>query len=65
MWSDKIEFGISMGSLSGAKEEARRGGAGLRLPHPLTGEHLMFYTPVANNPCHFAAPPAPPRRLAG
>ncbi|MGE0730750.1 MAG: LLM class flavin-dependent oxidoreductase, partial [Acidimicrobiia bacterium] len=52
--SDKIEFGISMGLLSGAKEEARRAEA-LGYDYLLTGEHLMFYTPVANNLVSLAA----------
>ena len=52
--SDKIEFGISMGLLRGAKEEARRAEA-LGYDYLLTGEHLMFYTPVANNLVSLAA----------
>ncbi|MCC6434491.1 MAG: LLM class flavin-dependent oxidoreductase [Acidimicrobiales bacterium] len=52
--SNAIEFGISMGLLRGAKEEARRAEA-LGYDYLLTGEHLMFYTPVANNLVSLAA----------
>ena len=43
-----------MGLLRGAKEEARRAEA-LGYDYLLTGEHLMFYTPVANNLVSLAA----------
>ncbi len=52
--SDAIEFGISMGLLREAKEEAQRAEA-LGYDFLLTGEHVMFYTPVANTLISLAA----------
>ncbi len=54
MAEDKIEFGISMGLLREAKEEAQTAEA-LGYDYLLTGEHVMFYTPVANTLISLAA----------
>jgi len=51
---DTIEFGISLRLLFGAKEEARRA-EDLGYDYLLTGEHVMFHGPVANNLVSLAA----------
>ena len=51
---DSIEFGISVRLLWGAKEEAQRAEA-LGYDYLLTGEHVMFHTPTANNMVSLAA----------
>ena len=51
---DKIEFGISLRLLFGAKEEAKRA-EDLGYDYLLTGEHVMFHGPVANNLVSLAA----------
>jgi probable F420-dependent oxidoreductase len=54
-WTDEpIEFGISLRLLFGAKEEARRAEE-LGYDYLLTGEHLMFHVPTANNLVSLAA----------
>src|SRR3954447_4448746 len=45
--SEAIEFGISMTLLRGAKDEARQA-EHLGYDYLLTGEHVMFHTPVGN-----------------
>ncbi|MFN0027071.1 MAG: LLM class flavin-dependent oxidoreductase [Acidimicrobiales bacterium] len=52
--NEKIEFGISMGLMRGATEEAQRAEV-LGFDYLLTGEHVMFYTPVANTLISLAA----------
>ncbi len=52
--SDAIEFGISQRLLDGAKDEARRAEA-LGYDYLLTGEHIMFHGPTANNMVSLAA----------
>lgn len=52
--SESIEFGISARLLWGAKDEARRAEQ-LGYDYLLTGEHVMFHTPVANNVVSLAA----------
>jgi probable F420-dependent oxidoreductase len=52
--SGPIEFGISLGLLRGAKAEARRAEQ-LGYDYLLTGEHLMFHTPVGNTLVGLAA----------
>jgi probable F420-dependent oxidoreductase len=49
-----IEFGISMGLLRGAKDDAR-GAEALGYDYLVTGEHLMFHGPVGNNMVSLAA----------
>ena len=49
-----IEFGISLRLLFGAKDEARRAEA-LGYDYLLTGEHVMFHGPTANNLVSLAA----------
>lgn len=51
---DSIEFGVSLRLLRGAKDEARNAEA-LGYDYLLTGEHIMFHTPVANNMVSLAA----------
>ena len=51
---DTIEFGISLRLLSGAKQEAKRA-EDLGYDYLLTGEHVMFHGPVANNLVSLAA----------
>ena len=52
--SDQIEFGISLRLLHGAAGEARRAEA-LGFDYLLTGEHIMFHGPTANNMVSLAA----------
>jgi probable F420-dependent oxidoreductase len=52
--NEAIEFGISMGLLRGAKDEARRAEE-FGYDYLLTGEHVMFHTPVANTLVALAA----------
>ena len=52
--SESIEFGISAGLLWGAKQQARRAEE-LGYDYLLTGEHLMFYTPIGNTMVSLAA----------
>jgi probable F420-dependent oxidoreductase len=52
--SDAIEFGISLRLLSGAAEEARRAEA-QGFDYLLTGEHIAFHGPTANNIVSLAA----------
>ncbi len=52
--SEPIEFGISMGLMRGAKSEARRAEE-LGYDYLLTGEHVMFHTPVGNTLVGLAA----------
>jgi probable F420-dependent oxidoreductase len=52
--NEKIEFGISLGLMRGAIEEAQRAEA-LGYDYLLTGEHVMFYTPQANTLISLAA----------
>ena len=49
-----IEFGVSLRLLSGAKDEARRAEA-YGYDYLLTGEHIMFHGPTANNLVSLAA----------
>ena len=51
---DTIEFGISLRLLFGAKQEAKRA-EDLGYDYLLTGEHVMFHGPVANNLVSLAA----------
>lgn len=51
---ESIEFGVSLRLLRGAKDEARNAEA-LGYDYLLTGEHVMFHTPVANNVVSLAA----------
>ncbi len=51
---DAIEFGVSLSLLHGAKAEARQAEA-LGYDYLLTGEHIMFHGPVANNLVSLAA----------
>lgn len=52
--SDTLEFGISLRLLQHAKEEARAAEA-LGFDYLLTGEHVMFHGPTANNLVSLAA----------
>ncbi len=52
--SDAIEFGISLRLLTGAGEEARRAEA-QGFDYLLTGEHIAFHGPSANNIVSLAA----------
>ena len=52
--SDTIEFGISLRLLHDAKKEAQWAEE-LGYDYLLTGEHIMFYTPVANTLISLAA----------
>jgi probable F420-dependent oxidoreductase len=52
--TDPIEFGISLRLLRGAKDEARNAEA-LGFDYLLTGEHIMFHGPTANNMVSLAA----------
>ena len=52
--SESIEFGISAPLLWGAKQQARRAEE-LGYDYLLTGEHLMFYTPIGNTMVSLAA----------
>ncbi len=52
--SEALEFGISLRLLHGAKEEARRAEA-LGYDYLLTGEHIAFHGPTANNMVSLAA----------
>jgi probable F420-dependent oxidoreductase len=52
--ANEIEFGISLRLLRGAKAEARNAEA-LGYDILLTGEHIMFHGPVANNLVSLAA----------
>ncbi|MCP5024811.1 MAG: LLM class flavin-dependent oxidoreductase [Actinomycetia bacterium] len=52
--SDDVEFGISMRLLKGAKQEAQKAEA-LGYDYVLTGEHIMFHGPTANNMVSLAA----------
>lgn len=51
---ESVEFGISLRLLRGAKDEARRAEQ-LGYDYLLTGEHVMFHTPTANNVVSLAA----------
>ena len=51
---DAIEFGVSLRLLNGAKAEARQA-EDLGYDYLLTGEHVMFHGPVANNLVSLAA----------
>lgn len=51
---EAIEFGVSLRLLFGAKDEARRAEA-LGFDYLLTGEHVMFHGPTANNLVSLAA----------
>ena len=51
---ESIEFGISMALMRGAKNEAQRAEE-LGFDFLLTGEHVMFHTPVANTLISLAA----------
>ena len=57
--SESIEFGISLRLLSGATDEARRAEM-LGYDYLLTGEHIMFHGPVANNLVPARPPPERP-----
>ena len=50
----EIEFGISLRLLHGAKDEARNAES-LGYDYLLTGEHIMFHGPTANNMVSLAA----------
>ena len=52
--SDALEFGISLRLLHGAKEESRRAES-LGYDYLLTGEHIAFHGPTANNMVSLAA----------
>lgn len=52
--NESIEFGISMTLLRGAKHEARQA-EHLGYDYLLTGEHVMFHTPVGNTLVSLAA----------
>jgi probable F420-dependent oxidoreductase len=52
--NEAIEFGISMTLLQGAKDEARQA-EHLGYDYLLTGEHVMFHTPVGNTLVSLAA----------
>ena len=52
--SDAIEFGISLRLLAGAAAEARRAEA-QGFDYLLTGEHIAFHGPTANNIVSLAA----------
>jgi probable F420-dependent oxidoreductase len=52
--NESIEFGISMTLLRGAKDEARQA-EHLGYDYLLTGEHVMFHTPVGNTLVSLAA----------
>ncbi len=52
--SNGLEFGVSQRLLWGAKEQARTAEA-LGYDYLLTGEHVMFHTPTANNMVSLAA----------
>ena len=52
--NEAIEFGISMTLLRGAKDEARQA-EHLGYDYLLTGEHVMFHTPVGNTLVSLAA----------
>lgn len=51
---DPIEFGVSLALMRGAKEEAQQAEA-WGYDYLLTGEHVMFHTPVANTIVSLAA----------
>ncbi len=51
---EAIEFGVSLRLLFGAKDEARRA-EDLGYDYLLTGEHVMFHGPTANNMVSLAA----------
>ncbi|HET7718967.1 MAG TPA: TIGR03619 family F420-dependent LLM class oxidoreductase, partial [Acidimicrobiales bacterium] len=52
--SQGLEFGVSLRLLQGAKQEARQAEE-LGYDYLLTGEHVMFYAPTANNMVSLAA----------
>ena len=61
--SDPIEFGISMDLMRGAKAEARRAEE-LGYDYLLTGEHVMFHTPVGNTLVGLAAAAGATERIS-